>query len=414
MMKGVRTKKKPPSRREYEEPLCCCEYINHNGERSHMTACLCDCEDLDHACDRWITCKSSQPEVLGRAIETISDRFRIPWIRGAKKVDVSIIPPLVLLPVSLHIAAVHLLLAVVILTSLPVLVIWYYQLTHRQKGKSLLFLSLALFSLGYMYYLFVLEVIPRGHIGWGHFTAITCGLLLTLLFLAKAKQNPGYLTKSTTIKSNTNSAPANGVLTNKVMDSHGDISRPHREKDSSSPEINWCKICEVVRPPRSGHCRICGACVQRLDHHCVWINNCIGAQNHKSFIMALSLFMVTSVYGITMTLGTVCRGRNVLTALLYCPGVYKDYSTALVFTCVWYSTIVTAGMSYVLLTQLINISHNITEREARIALREKIGRRCLGGLVVDTGTFNQGVFKNWVHFLSLESQDEQCNLANIV
>lgn len=38
---------------EKEEVLCCCEYVNRHGERSHVAACCCDCEDLDDACDRW-------------------------------------------------------------------------------------------------------------------------------------------------------------------------------------------------------------------------------------------------------------------------------------------------------------------------------------------------------------------------
>lgn len=37
---------------EEEETLCCCEYVNRLGERSHVVACCCDCEDLDDACDR--------------------------------------------------------------------------------------------------------------------------------------------------------------------------------------------------------------------------------------------------------------------------------------------------------------------------------------------------------------------------
>lgn len=38
---------------EVEDGLCCCEYVNSKGERSHVAACCCDCEDLDDACDRW-------------------------------------------------------------------------------------------------------------------------------------------------------------------------------------------------------------------------------------------------------------------------------------------------------------------------------------------------------------------------
>lgn len=37
---------------EEDERLCCCEYVNSRGERSHVAACCCDCEDLDDAFDR--------------------------------------------------------------------------------------------------------------------------------------------------------------------------------------------------------------------------------------------------------------------------------------------------------------------------------------------------------------------------
>uniref|UniRef100_A0A8C5WFA4 Palmitoyltransferase n=1 Tax=Leptobrachium leishanense TaxID=445787 RepID=A0A8C5WFA4_9ANUR len=398
---------------EREDGLCCCEYIDQSGERSHLAACLCDCEDLDQSCDRWISRKPLQPELWARAVETASDRFRIPWIRGAKKVDVSIIPPLLLLPVCLHVAALHLLLAVVILISLPVLVIWYYHLTHRRKGKTLLFLSLALFSLGYMYYTFIREMFMKGNVGWGHFTVVTCSLLLTMLFLVKAKQDPGYLNRTETahpVKPGPGVGLANGSQTARSEGPEDGVSRLNGERQIS--EKNWCNACQLIKPARSGHCRICDSCVRRLDHHCVWINNCIGERNHSCFILLLVLFLFTSVYGITVTLSVICRGRSVLTALLYCPGVYKEYSFS--FTCVWYCAIVTAGTAYILLIQLLNISHDITEREARIALREKTGTRLLGGLVVDTGLYNRGFLQNWLRFLSLGAAEVPCDVTEVV
>ncbi|XP_043929087.1 palmitoyltransferase ZDHHC23 isoform X1 [Protopterus annectens] len=388
---------------EPEESLCCCEYIDRNGEKSHLVACCCDCQDLDDACDRWFKCKSLQPGTLEHVTATVSDRLRIPWFAGAKKVDISILPPLLLLPVFLHIAALHILFTAIVLVSLPILVLWYYYLTHRKKGQTLFFLSLGLFSLGYMYYTFVSVVVPRGNIGTLQLIFITGGLLLTLIALAQAKEGPGYL-----VKKNSGFLPPSKEAAT--------WSSNNKESNGTSRLVmeNWCNVCKLERPPRTGHCRICDACVSRLDHHCVWINSCVGEQNHRAFIMTLLLFLFTSVYGIYLTLETVCIGSSPLIALIYCPGVYSDYSSAFSFACVWYCAIVTAGMGHLCIIQLINISYNVTEREARIALREEIGRKYLWGLIVDTGQYNHGFLKNWKEFLTMKSPQSRHKVEDLI
>lgn len=60
-----------------------------------------------------------------------------------------------------------------------------------------------------------------------------------------------------------------------------------------------CPDCEVLRTPRSRHCAICNRCVERFDHHCPWINNCVGINNHNYFLSFLiSLTVVLSLIAI--------------------------------------------------------------------------------------------------------------------
>merc|ERR1712057_121382 len=46
----------------------------------------------------------------------------------------------------------------------------------------------------------------------------------------------------------------------------------------------WCRKCVKVKPDRCHHCRVCQRCVLKMDHHCPWINNCVGFYNYKFFI----------------------------------------------------------------------------------------------------------------------------------
>ena len=58
-----------------------------------------------------------------------------------------------------------------------------------------------------------------------------------------------------------------------------------------------CPRCEVLTTPRSQHCSICDRCVERWDHHCPWINNCVGVRNHNNFMVFLiSLVLLLGAY----------------------------------------------------------------------------------------------------------------------
>ena len=78
-----------------------------------------------------------------------------------------------------------------------------------------------------------------------------------------------------------------------------------------------CVTCKIPKPPRSKHCRLCGFCVARYDHHCIWLRTCIGAGNLKWFLAFLLVHSLICMYGVYMTYavlwGEILR-RNLLTA----------------------------------------------------------------------------------------------------
>eukprot|EP00441_Pelagodinium_beii_P033160 CAMPEP_0197641026 /NCGR_PEP_ID=MMETSP1338-20131121/15108_1 /TAXON_ID=43686 ORGANISM="Pelagodinium beii, Strain RCC1491" /NCGR_SAMPLE_ID=MMETSP1338 /ASSEMBLY_ACC=CAM_ASM_000754 /LENGTH=375 /DNA_ID=CAMNT_0043213925 /DNA_START=70 /DNA_END=1194 /DNA_ORIENTATION=+ len=59
----------------------------------------------------------------------------------------------------------------------------------------------------------------------------------------------------------------------------------------------YCSTCDLVKPARSKHCSLCKRCIVRFDHHCIWINNCVGLGNHKYFLGFLFMHLVICFYG---------------------------------------------------------------------------------------------------------------------
>ncbi|KUF87895.1 protein S-acyltransferase 23 [Phytophthora nicotianae] len=66
-------------------------------------------------------------------------------------------------------------------------------------------------------------------------------------------------------------------------------TRPAYEVLAREDNTVPCPTCVTRKPQRSKHCSACRRCVYRFDHHCPWINNCVGIGNHRSFL----IFLVT-------------------------------------------------------------------------------------------------------------------------
>jgi palmitoyltransferase len=75
------------------------------------------------------------------------------------------------------------------------------------------------------------------------------------------------------------------------------ISTPAYDGALSFPGLLCAPCGGVPRAPGTKHCHLCGHCVPGFDHHCVWINTCVGARNRPAFLTFLGVHALLTTYG---------------------------------------------------------------------------------------------------------------------
>jgi len=138
----------------------------------------------------------------------------------------------------------------------------------------------------------------------------------------------------------------------------------------------YCHHCKQYKPPRSHHCKDCQTCVLKMDHHCPWVNNCVGYYNHKYFMLFLYYATVSLTYFLICCAVKFYYTLQLLPRSAAFPHVVSDFVLLLIHFVL--TLPVTLGIASLLVYQLNNLRRNLTSIETYIERHYKYAARRAG------------------------------------
>ena len=137
-----------------------------------------------------------------------------------------------------------------------------------------------------------------------------------------------------------------------------------------SDSKDFCLICCCNIDPNSKHCKECDRCVRNFDHHCSWLNNCIGDDNYKIFFffllivfykLALNIFL--QIYAFIFYLKRSDEEDQLIRSNCDTIGIGSKTAAILTITFAFLNTIIIMNVLYMIIIHIWLMSQGLTTYE---------------------------------------------------
>jgi hypothetical protein len=144
----------------------------------------------------------------------------------------------------------------------------------------------------------LLQLFPRMTLVFFLFGYIVPYLTTCLSYLLISMKNPGYKATRTGLE-----------MLEQLRDFYDNIDNSNSSiQKIKNVSTKFCFECNIVKK-KTRHCEICNKCVENFDHHCPYVLNCIGKDNHKLFLFFL---IVSTIFLVLRFILSLLSSANVI------------------------------------------------------------------------------------------------------
>ncbi|KAM7276953.1 hypothetical protein ACFE04_018819 [Oxalis oulophora] len=149
--------------------------------------------------------------------------------------------------------------------------------------RGLVLTIVSIFLSSWIFTFYVSDVLPNHSIFILTIFVILTITVLVNLFLVSAT-DPGIIPRN------------NEESAEEIGNTNNGSRRKKININGVEVRLKYCRICKIYRPPRSCHCAVCNNCVEKFDHHCPWIGQCIALRNYRFYLPFITSALVFFVY----------------------------------------------------------------------------------------------------------------------
>jgi hypothetical protein len=131
-----------------------------------------------------------------------------------------------------------------------------------------------------------------------------------------------------------------------------------------------CPYCIVKKHKGTKHCFVCKKCIRHYDHHCIWLNSCIGKTNHKVFIVFLVSLILSNIFSLYFVVYDIYSIyiNNIIRAFDN-PGLSQIYYYLLIISLIL-NSIILFFITPIIIKQIKLFKKNIRQRSKLPSLKK--------------------------------------------